>query len=305
MAFFLTPRFAPAYTQQCSPFGYYAPSRPSYSYRRATRPSVPSFAPFLSQVDSLLNELDNEVRREAQREAQREAHRLRQQRKRAWRATFEIGETEQGWKVNGELPGFEQDNISIEITDENTLKVVGNTQWTKQQENIQSEATLETQPSQTETQTVEDKMDGITLNETEEADIATSIHSDTESHKSYQATVEDDFEDLGAETSSLISSSSSTTASEAAEPKEPKGKERAVEEPTKTAVQPAPQSEVPVQQSQQPENEEEKFHGFFEKSFRFPERIDASNVRATMKDGVLSISVPRAPKHQIRHILIQ
>jgi hypothetical protein len=51
--------------------------------------------------------------------------------------------------------------------------------------------------------------------------------SDTQSHKSYQVTVEDDFEDLGVETSSLISASSRP--SSPSEIKEPKGKEKVVE----------------------------------------------------------------------------
>lgn len=329
MAFVLTPRFAPAYqAPQCSPFGFCAPaSRPAYAYRvarpRPQRPQYSSFNNFFSQVDELLGEIDREAQRQAQieahHEAQREAHRQRQQRKRALRAQFAVNQIEQGWQVDGDIQGFNQENISIEVTDENTLKISGNTHWQSEEERTQTEepqpeavtAPAVEQPS-TE-QTVEDKMDGVTLNEPDfetvtEADTATvrssSPDSDTQSHKSYQATVEDDFEDLGAETSSLISSTSRP--SSPTEVKEPKGKEKAVEEPaaTETAVTQQAQPQAPAQLGQQEPQQEERVHGSFTRSFRFPERIDAANVSASFQDGALKITVPRAQAQQVRRIAI-
>lgn len=328
MAFVLTPRFAPAYqAPQCSPFGFCAPvSRPAYAYRvarpRPQRPQYSSFNSFFSQVDELLGEIDREAQRQAQieahREAQREAHRQRQQRKRTLRAQFAVNQTEQGWQVDGDIQGFEQENISIEVTDENTLKISGNTQWQSEEKKAQpaeQQPEVEAIPAteQSAEETVEDKMDGVTINEPDfeavtEAETATlrasSPDSDTQSHKSYQATVEDDFEDLGAETSSLISSPSRP--SSPAEVKEPKGKERAVEEPTadQTEVAKQAQPEVPTQQQQQEQQQEERVHGSFTRSFRFPERIDAANVSASFKDGALKITVPRAQAQQARRIAI-
>ncbi|KAH7389721.1 hypothetical protein DE146DRAFT_619820 [Phaeosphaeria sp. MPI-PUGE-AT-0046c] len=328
MAFVLTPRFAPAYqAPQCSPFGFCAPaSRPAYAYRvarpRPQRPQYSSFNNFFSQVDELLGEIDREAQRQAQieahREAQLEAHRQRQQRKRALRAQFAVNQIEQGWQVDGDIHGFDQENINIEITDENTLKISGNTQWQsekpKQQEEQQPKADAAPAVEQSvPEQSVEDKMDGVTLNEPDfetvtDAESATarssSPDSDTQSHKSYQATVEDDFEDLGAETSSLISSPSRP--SSPAEVKEPKGKEKAVEEPTatQTEITRQPQPEAPAQQEQQEPQQEERVHGSFTRSFRFPERIDAANVSASFKEGALKITVPRAQAQQVRRIAI-
>jgi HSP20 family molecular chaperone IbpA len=326
MAFVLTPRFAPAYqAPQCSPFGFCAPvSRPAYPYRvarpRPQRPQYSSFNHFFGQVDDLLSEIDREAQRqaqlEAQREALREAHRQRQQRKRALRAQFAVNENERGWQIDGEFQGFNQENISIEVTDEHTLKIAGNTTWqaekkTELPEQQQTEAdALEQQPAEP---SVEEKMDGVTLNEPEfdtitEANTATmratTPDSDTHSHKSYQATVEDDYEDLGAETSSLVSSSSSRPSSPT-EVKEPKGKEKVVEQPatTETAVAKQPEPEVPAQQQQEPQ-QEERVHGSFERTFRFPERIDVANVSASFKDGALKITVPKAPVQQVRSISI-
>jgi len=328
MAYILTPRFAPAYqAPQCNPFGFCAPvSRPAYSYRvarpRPQRPQYSSFNHFFGQVDELLSEIDREVQREAQveaqrqahLEAQREAHRQRQQRKRALRARFGVNQIAQGWQIEGDIQGFNQENISIEITDENTLKIAGNTKWQAEktvepeQQQPQAELTPAVEQQSTE-ETVEDKMDGVTLNEPDfetitEAETATaraeSPVSDTGSHKSYQPTVEDDYEDLGAETSSLVSTPSRP--SSPTEVKEPKGKEKAVDGlvAPRTAVAQQPQPEVPAQQPQQ----EERVHGSFERTFRFPQRIDAANVSASFEGGALRITVPRAQAQQVRRIAI-
>jgi len=320
MAFVLTPRFASGYqAPQCNPFGFCAPvSRPQYAYRvsrpRPQRPQYSSFSHFFNQVDELLGEIDRESQRQAQLEAQREAHRQRQQRKRALRARFAIDPTEQGWQVNGEFQGFSQENITIEVTDDNTLKITGNTHWQAEKE-AQSEQLP--QPSLTEQETEKkesnDTMDSVTVHEPDfenvtDADTATisaaTPDSDSESHKSYQATVEDDFEDLGAETSSLISSPSRPSSPVAAT--EPKGKEKAADEPATidTANSQEHQSDGATVVDQQQLQQEEKVHGSFERTFRFPERIDASKVSASFKDGVLSVTIPKAHAQQVRRIAI-
>lgn len=281
MAFFLTPRFAPA--PQCGAYSC-QPSRPVY--RQVSHPSFPSFVPFLSRVDELLSELD--------REGRRAAHHQRQQRKRAFRARFDVKETKEGYTVEGEVPGFEQENIEIEVTDEHTLSIKGNTQHkseTQAQQPEQQQQGAVTEPEA-------DKMDGVTLNEAEAPGTTTPAGSDTGSVKSYQATVEDDFEDLGAETSSTISAESNPSTSN-------KGKEKAVEEPSTQIEQQQPQQQP---QEAEPENRthiSERTHGSFERTFRFPTRIDSANVRASLKNGVLAINVPKAPVPEVKQILIQ
>jgi HSP20 family molecular chaperone IbpA len=319
MAFILTPRMAPAYeASQCNPFGFCAPvSRPSYGYRVSRpQPRRPQYSPynnFFSQVGELLTEIDREAQRQAQieahREALREAYRQRQlQRKRALRAEFKVNQVEQGWQVDGDIQGFEQDNINIEVIDEQTLKIAGNTRWQSeksqpqpQQPQIEAEPTPAPAVEEPVASQSEPEVETTTEAETPTTRAATP-DSDTASHKSYQATVEDDYEDLGAE---FPSSGSSTPA----EPREPKGKEKAVEESasTETAVATQPQPEVPVQQPQeqsQQQEHQERVHGSFERTFRFPERIDTSNVSASFKDGVLRVTVPRAQAPQVRRIAI-
>jgi HSP20 family molecular chaperone IbpA len=305
MAFVLTPRFAPAYqAPQCNLFGFCAPeSRLTHGYRVSRpQPRRPQYSPFalFSQVDELLSEIDREAQRQAQREAhleaQREAHRQRQlQRKRALRAKFEVSQNEKGWQVDGDIQGFTQENISIEVTNENTLKISGNTHWQSEKPQTEAAPAIE-QP--TKEANVEPEAETATEAEITTAR-ATTPDSDTISHKSYQPTVEDDFEDLGAEASSLFSAPSAPST-----PAEPNGKGRAVEEPaaTETAVVSQPQPEVPAQQEKP--QEQERVHGSFERTFRFPERIDAANVSASFKDGVLKITVPSAQVLQTRRIAI-
>lgn len=272
---------------------------------------------------------------EAHIAAQREVHRQRQLRKHALRAQFAVSQNDQGWQVDAEIPNFQQDNVSIEVTDENTLKIAGNTEWGAKPE-VEAQPETEATPAieqsteepaeqpteqtteQTNEESANEKVEGITLEPSVEiATETTEIESvrpgtpdsETSSHRSYQATVEDDFEDLGPETSTLFSTSSAPATSS-----EPKGKEKAVEPietaedpevsvPTENAVVQQPQPEAPAQQEHQQEGEE-KPHGSFERTYRFPERIDADGVRASFKDGKLSITVPRAQAQQVRRIAI-
>lgn len=313
MAFLLTPRFAPAYqAPQCNPFGFCAPvSRPTYAYRvsraQPRRPTYSPFNHFFSQVDDLLSEIDQEAQRQAQAVALRQAHRQRQQKKRALRAKFTVSQQEQGWQVDGDIHGFDQENISIEILDDQTVKIAGNTEW--QLEKAPKEPQhLETAPLASLEQHSEEVQDAdtadATLNNSHTQKASIEADSDTESHKSYQATVEDDFEDLGAEASSIISASSGT--STPAEPQEPKGKEKAFEESATPESVVVPQTE-PAEPTQQPEDyaeEKERNHGSFERTFRFPERFNASGVTASFKDGALKITVPKAQLPQVRRIAI-
>lgn len=310
MAYILTPHFVPAYqAPQCNPFGFCAPvSRPSYAYRTVPRPEPrhPAYSPYnnlFSQVDELLGEIDQEAQRQAhlqaQLEAHREAHRQRQQRKRALRAKFAVTPNEQGWQVDAEITGFEQENINIELTDENTLKITGSTEW-RTESQVEAAPTVE-ETAEREEPAPDNRMDGVTINEPEIESApsrSATPDNDTQSHRSYQATVEDDFEDLGAEVSSLISAPS-----EPSSPAEAKGKKGAVEEPcdAETTVTQQPQPDVPVPQQQE---KEPRPQGSFERTFRFPERIDASNVRASFKDGALHIAVPRAQLQPVRKIAI-
>lgn len=46
----------------------------------------------------------------------------------------------------------------------------------------------------------------------------------------------------------------------------------------------------------------ERSVGEFSRSFSFPGRVDADNVKATLGNGILTLTVPKAPKHQSKRI---
>lgn len=48
----------------------------------------------------------------------------------------------------------------------------------------------------------------------------------------------------------------------------------------------------------------ERSVGEFSRSFNFPTRVDQDSVNASFKDGILSISVPKAKKHETRRIAV-
>ncbi|KAF5023202.1 hypothetical protein F66182_4735 [Fusarium sp. NRRL 66182] len=48
----------------------------------------------------------------------------------------------------------------------------------------------------------------------------------------------------------------------------------------------------------------ERSFGEFSRSFNFPTRVDQDNVSARFKDGILSIVVPKAKKHESRRITV-
>ncbi|KAF5584497.1 30 kDa heat shock [Fusarium pseudocircinatum] len=49
----------------------------------------------------------------------------------------------------------------------------------------------------------------------------------------------------------------------------------------------------------------ERTFGEFSRSFNFPTRVDQDNVSAKFKDGILSIVVPKAKKHESRRINVE
>ncbi|KAI5466735.1 HSP20-like chaperone [Mariannaea sp. PMI_226] len=113
--------------------------------------------------------------------------------------------------------------------------------------------------------------------ETKAAD-ATSEGSDT---ASYQATVEDEYEAVESEEVT-----------------------KEVEHPDPKEVVP----EEPVRQSRPVDKAKywltERSVGEFSRSFNFPNRVEQDSVTASFKDGILTIIVPKAKKHESRRIAV-
>jgi HSP20 family molecular chaperone IbpA len=94
--------------------------------------------------------------------------------------------------------------------------------------------------------------------------------------------------------------------------KEPSGHQATVEDEDADAVNvsaPKDATEV-VEQDAKPDEPQEKYWvsersvGQFSRSFTFPVRVNSEQVQASMKNGILSIVVPKAAKDQARKITI-
>jgi len=163
---------------------------------------------------------------------------------RTFQPKFDVREEKENYLLNGELPGIEQKDISIEFTDSQTLVIKGRT------EREYSSGT----PNAIEGSGQQGRI-------TEGGD-----------HAYHKATVEDE----GAE-GQKENGTSSTEVVKQKEAEEPKYRywvsERSV--------------------------------GEFHRSFTFPGRVDQDAVKASLKNGILSVVVPKSTAKEARKIQIQ
>merc|ERR1712137_1524075 len=187
---------------------------------------------------------------------------------RTFQPRFDMKENKDSYELHGELPGIAQKDINIEFTDATTLSIRGRTE-TVREEGRRPTALPESQAGQQQKKL---------------ADAGTE--STSSSNKSLKATVEDENED-----SATVASA---TPAETPAPSE------------------APASqEVSKNQQQQADADKssywisERSVGSFARSFSFPQRVDQDAVKASLKDGILSIIVPKAQAPAKRRIQIE
>lgn len=227
-------------------------------FARPSAPAVHDFAPLFSLFDESLAQVQR---------AQRQA---RPHFKRPFNPKFDVKETNQAYSLEGELPGFDAKDISIEFLDDgHTLQIKGKT----------VKETRTEQPKAVESTTTE------TPKAVEQAPAETS---ETSSVKSHQATVEDDVEEP-ANASAVAQSSES-------QPQE------TVPEASKAAEQ---QAEPKQQEADTKHWISERYTGSFTRSFKFPSKVDQEAVKASLKDGILAITLPFARKPESRRIQIE
>ena len=189
---------------------------------------------------SLFDDTFNEIQR-ASRHARRQ-----------FNPRFDVKETKESYSLEGEVPGVDQQNISVEFTDEHTLTIKGHTETVKE--------------SGKEAEAVEEATEGT----------ATPA---SESIQSHHATVEDE------------EPANSSAAQEASSSSE--------------VVKPTPAEPAKAEQSQQQNWISERHYGEFTRSFNFPSRVDQEAVKASLKNGILSIVVPKAEAPESRRINIE
>lgn len=198
------------------------------------------------------------------------ASRQAQASRRQWNPRFDVKETKEAYSLEGELPGIDQKDINIEFVDEHTLTIKGRHERTTQRgQPSTNEAVAAAQ--ETPAAVVEDG----TTTPASEGSVKSSAH---------QATVEDDVEEPA-------NSSAADT-----------------EAPAQTETAPQEQQ---LQEAAPPKKAPEQFWyrersvGEFTRSFSFPSRVDQEAVRASLKNGILNIVVPKAAVPESRRINIE
>jgi len=181
---------------------------------------------------------------------------------------FDVKEVQAGYELHGELPGIEQKDVEIEFTDAQTLTIRGRTE--RQYESG-------TRPSTTAAVEAAKPTEAITEGGEE--------NQQQQQANSHQPTVEDDADEPG------------TPTTETSELAKHHNQEVVPSTPKPEAQAPsAPKSKYWVS---------ERSVGEFSRSFSFPVRVDQDQVTASMKNGVLSILVPKAKKHEAKKINIE
>jgi HSP20 family molecular chaperone IbpA len=202
------------------------------------------FAPLFTLFDDALNEVARASRPS----------------RRPFAPRFYVKEENDAYHLEGELPGIDQKDISIEFTDEHTLTIKGRSE--RHSESGTRPTAVVEAPEKPAIQ-----------------DGTATPASDDGSVKSHQPTVEDE-EEAPANSSAAVESNN--------------------------AAAPAPAQESPKTKAPKPQYwVSERSVGQFERSFSFQARVDQDAVKASLKNGVLSIVVPKAKVPESRRINIE
>ncbi|KAL6716335.1 hypothetical protein ACLMJK_005901 [Lecanora helva] len=183
---------------------------------------------------------------------------------------FDVREVGSNYELQGELPGLEQKDLEIEFVDERTLVIRGKT------------------ASESTRSNAEETPNPVASNE---GDAAASSDNASEKSANYQKpSVEDEeYVDAGAESEGPKtpgSNSSATVAAEQAAKPEADTQKKAAEPSFKYWVS-------------------ERSVGEFERRFSFPGQVDQEAVKASLRNGILSVVVPKVVAREAKRIQIE
>lgn len=187
---------------------------------------------------------------------------------RSFQPKFDVKELKDSYELHGELPGIEQKDVSIEWTDGNTLAIKGRTEKHVERGTRPNAAGV-----------IED---APTASGAIQAAPETDSSSVAASENYHKPSVSDEGED-GASTVAGDHNALTPTTTNAGEV-------------TKIAETQEPAAKYWVS---------ERSVGEFHRSFTFPTRVDHDAVKASLKNGILSIVVPKAQAPKARKIEIQ
>lgn len=245
-------------------------------------PSFTTLFRLLDDFDSYSREAQAPQSQQQQQQCSRPRHHIRRTVTTTFRPKFDVRETQTAYELHGELPGIEKENLNIEFTDPQTIVVRGHVERTYESK---PEAEEQAVPVTTATPAAEPASDEKTSDDNDDT------ASNASSHGWHHATVEDDPEEPA--TPPGATTPTDTPKTEVVKPAAPV-----------TPVQKAPESAPAVAPKKEKVWLYERSIGQFSRSFTFPTRVEHENVSANLENGVLSITVPKAPKHQLRRIAI-
>ncbi len=171
------------------------------------------------------------------------------------------------YELQGELPGLEQKDLEIEFVDERTLVIRGKTA----EESVES----------SENEAVK----AVAANE-EAAATADNVSNKSASYQKPRVE-EEEYVDAGAE-------SSAEGAKTPASPATPVADTQASLVESKKAAEPSFKYWV-----------SERSVGEFERRFSFPRRVDQEAVKASLRNGILSVVVPKVVAKEARRINVE
>jgi len=240
------------------------------SYISTPTSKMPFFFPQFTELSPIFR-LADEIDR-ATRQSPRHGHGARHVPP-TFAPKFDVKETKEAYELVGELPGIEQSNVNIEWADEHTLSISGKT-----------------------ASRYEASSDETATKETPETAESAEAASDALSEKHHQASVEDEEDAVMVEGSDATPETSTETEKPAHSPEE-KGK----------AVTKSEEPKAACQQACRPKNGSrywvtERSVGTFHRTFTFPGRVDHDAVKASLKNGVLNVSVPKAAPLQPKRV---
>ncbi len=189
---------------------------------------------------------------------------------------FDVRELGSSYELQGELPGIEQKDLQIEFVDERTLVIRGRTTSEYSSSQNGDEATTTTTKAVEAGDKAVDNAEAKTASNYRRP----SVHE------------EDEYVDAGAEASDASSSGANTNAS----------RNEVAEQSQSKDVTTAPSS------AEQPSFKywiSERSVGEFERRFSFPGRVDQDAVKASLKNGILSVVVPKVVAREARRIQIE
>jgi len=187
---------------------------------------------------------------------------------RQFQPRFDVKENKDSYELQGELPGVQRENLSIEFTDHHTLSIKGRTETHREEGARPGQQIEAASPSSTTAAAIETPATSDAMSET-----GSNYH---------KASVEDEDAPRTAAASEVAATPAQTVASPA--------------QPAVQSQQSTPSARYWIS---------ERSTGSFARSFQFPSRVDQDNVRASLANGILSIIIPKSTIPQSRRINVE